>query len=102
MKSEKFKAFWEKAKKYVLNKYLIVLFVFLVIFLVDDERGIFSFIHRGSEIRHTEQLLKKTNADIIECENDMKTLQNTDSLERYAREHYYMHAPNEDVYLVEE
>jgi len=29
-------------------------------------------------------------------------LQSTDSLERYAREKYLMHAENEDVYLIDD
>jgi cell division protein FtsB len=33
---------------------------------------------------------------------EIQTLSNPDSLERYAREHYYMHTHNEDIYLVEE
>ena len=36
------------------------------------------------------------------AQQEIRTLSNPDSLERYAREHYYMHTPDEDIYLVEE
>ena len=36
------------------------------------------------------------------AQREILLLHNTDSLERYAREHYFMHTPNEDIYLVEE
>ena len=36
------------------------------------------------------------------AQREIQTLSQPDSLERYAREHYYMHTPNEDIYLVDE
>jgi cell division protein FtsB len=36
------------------------------------------------------------------AQREIQALHNTDSLERFAREHYYMHTPNEDIYLIDE
>ena len=53
------------------------------------------------EIRHLEEQRDSYREGIKRAEKGLQVLQNTDSLERYAREHYYMHAENEDVYLLE-
>lgn len=102
MNKESLLEFWNKCRKIKLNKYVIVLMFFLCIFMIDDEQSIWCFIRRYREIHRTEHMLKKTRTEDAQCEINLQTLQNTDSLERYAREHYYMHAPNEDVYLVTE
>jgi cell division protein FtsB len=36
------------------------------------------------------------------AQREIQALHQIDSLERYAREQYYMHTSNEDIYLVEE
>ena len=102
MDKEKRSLMWMQVRKYLFNKYVIVLAVFAVIFMVDRKQSIFAFISRGREIREIKQQIHKTQEENVACERDLRTLKNTDSLERYAREHYYMHAENEDVYIVNE
>ncbi|MBO7502486.1 MAG: septum formation initiator family protein [Paludibacteraceae bacterium] len=101
MEKEKRAFNWGQIRKYVFNKYVIVLAVFAVIFMV-GKQSIFAFISRGREIREIKHQIQKTQEENAVCERDLRTLKNTDSLERYAREHYYMHAENEDVYIVTE
>jgi cell division protein FtsB len=43
----------------------------------------------------------QTQQEIEQAESVIRVLDNVDSLERFAREQYRMHAPNEDVYIVE-
>lgn len=84
------------------GKYVITILVFLVVFLFIGDQSLVHFIRRGREIRHLEEqrdmYRRKTEAE----QRELQLLSNPDSLERYAREHYYMHTPDEDIYLVEE
>lgn len=84
------------------NKYIITLIVFGVIFLFIGEQSVIKGIRRAHQIHNAEKQLKSIRKEIQDCEQQAENLQNTDSLERFAREQYYMHAPNEDVYLIHE
>ena len=89
-------------KRLLLNKYVIVCLVFGFIFLFAGDQSVLNSIRRSRRIRHTEAQLEQTRQAIEECKREIRTIKNTDSLERYARERYYMHQTNEDVYLVDE
>jgi cell division protein FtsB len=89
-------------RKYVLNKYVLVLLVFGVVFVFVGEQSFIKGIQRRRQIRETERQLRATREDIRGMRHSIDLLRSTDSLERYAREHYYMHADGEDVYIVHE
>lgn len=89
-------------KRYLLNKYVIAILVFAIVLLFVGEQSILRDIQRGKQIHEVKEQLADTKQQIRECDATMRSLQSTDSLERFAREHYYMHTPDEDVYLVEE
>ena len=98
--------FWNRClsfcHRYLPNKYVLVILVFAVILLFVGEQSILRDVQRGKQIHEVKTQLSQTKQQIHECEATIRSLQSTDSLERFAREHYYMHTPNEDVYLVEE
>lgn len=54
----------------------------------------------GREIREKEKSLRDYHRKIAEAEQQLRVLENPDSLERYAREHYYMRENGEDVYII--
>lgn len=89
-------------RKYVLNKYVLVLLVFAVVFVFVGEQSFIKGVQRRRQIRETERQLRATREDIRGMRHSIDLLRSTDSLERYAREHYYMHADGEDVYIVPE
>ena len=89
-------------RKYVLNKYVLVLLVFGIVFVFVGEQSFIKGIQRRRQIRETERQLQAAREDIQGMRHSIELLRSTDSLERYAREHYYMHADGEDVYIVEE
>lgn len=89
-------------RKYVLNKYVITLIIFGLVMLFAGEQGLIRRAHRARQIRELEQRRDHYTREIEQAKQEIETLQNTDSLEKYAREHYLMHADNEDIYLVEE
>ena len=100
MKSIDWHSVWEKTRKYVLNKYVITVIVFALIFLFVGEQSVISSIRRGRKMRAVQKELRETNAAIETARRELDNLRNTDSLERFAREKYYMHAEGEDVFYV--
>jgi cell division protein FtsB len=97
-----FTEFWRDIKIAQWGKYVITLLVFLVVFLFIGEQSVLNFVRRGREIRHLEEQRDMYREETDKAQQEIRTLSNPDSLERYAREHYYMHTPDEDIYLVEE
>ena len=97
-----FTEFWTDSKIGKWGKYVITLLVFIVVFLFIGEQSIVNFVRRGREIRHLEEQRDMYRESTEKAMREIQTLNNPDSLERYAREHYYMHNSNEDIYLVEE
>ena len=92
---------WNRARKVLINKYAITLHVFALLFLFVGEQSLLNQISRKREIRKAEREIVRVQAETEEASNLLESLDNKDSLERFAREQYKMHKDNEDVYLVE-
>ena len=73
----------------------------MVVMVFFGDQSLINYVRRSREIHHLEEQRDSYREGIKRAEKGLQVLQNTDSLERYAREHYYMHAENEDVYLLE-
>ena len=81
---------------------MITLIAFLVVFLFIGDQSLIQFVRRGREIRHLEEQRDLYRSASDRAQREIQTLHQPDSLERYAREQYFMHTTNEDIYLVEE
>ena len=92
---------WEKVRKVLINKYAITLYVFAVILMFVGEQSWFNQIKRGIEIREVKREIEQVKEQTAKQEQVLRNLDNVDSLEKFAREEYHMHAEGEDVYLVE-
>ena len=88
------------ARKLLTNKYLIAILVFAVVYLLVGDQSAIKRLKRSRQIHQTEVQLRKARADTQHALHLMEVLQDTDSLEQFARERYGMHASNEDVYLI--
>lgn len=84
------------------GKYAITILVFAVVFLFIGEQSLIQFVRRGREIRHLEEQRDLYLEGAEKAQREMNALHQTDSLERYAREQYYMHKANEEIFLVDE
>lgn len=97
---------WSKigdwCKKYLLNKYSITLFVFFVVIMFVGDQSLLERMRRAHQIHLLERRLEQYHQGTKDAERELIMLQNPDSLEKYAREKYYMHTPDEDVYVVPE
>lgn len=94
-------SFWKKARKYLINKYAIAIYVFALMLLFMGDNSLIHYVKRAHKLRAVETQIAETKQKINNAQSVIQTLDNTDSLEHYAREQYRMHAPNEDVYIVE-
>lgn len=92
----------EKIKKWVLNKYVITILLFAVVMIFVGEQSYRVRLHKARQISELEEQRDTYQRAIEEARHDLQVLQTTDSLEKFAREKYLMHAENEDVYLVDE
>jgi len=97
-----FSEFWTAIKIRKWGKYILTLLIFAVVFLFIGDQSLIRFIRRGREIRHLEEQRDMYREGTDKAQREIQTLHHPDSLEQYAREHYFMHLPNEDIYLVEE
>ena len=66
------------------------------------DNSLVHYLKRVKKIRAIEEQLIVTKENTKKAQSVLQTLDNADSLERFAREQYRMHAPNEDVYIVED
>lgn len=94
--------YWSKIRKVLINKYAIALYVFAVLFVFFGDHSLIQYLKRAKKMRALEEQLEVTHWDIEQAKSVMRVLDDVDSLERFAREQYRMHAPNEDVYVIEE
>jgi cell division protein FtsB len=93
--------FWRKVRKVLINKYAITLYVFAVLFIFIGEQSLINQINRKREIRKTQMEIQQIKAETEEANNLLQSLDNKDSLERFAREQYKMHTDKETVYLID-
>lgn len=93
--------YWQKIRKVLINKYAITLMVFALLFMFFGDHSLIQYLKRAKKMRAIEAELVQTQQEIEQAEAVMRVLDDVDSLERFAREQYRMHAPNEDVYIME-
>lgn len=86
-------------KKYL--KYIITLLIFGVVFLFIGEQSVVRRISRARKISALREQRDFYQSEIDRARQLMGTLDCTDSLERFAREKYNMHAPGETIYMVQ-
>ena len=92
---------WQNVRKVLINKYAIAIYVFLLMLLFMGDNSLVHYMKRARKIRMVKEQIVDTQQEIREAQSVIQMLDNTDSLEHFAREEYRMHAPNEDVYIVE-
>ena len=97
-----FSKIWEYIQLKKWCKYIITLLVFGVIYIFVGDQSMVRFVQRGKEIRHLEEQRDAYLEETEKVRRELQSLSHPDSLERFAREQYYMHNANEDIYLVDE
>jgi cell division protein FtsB len=93
----KFSEFWDAIKIRKWGKYVVTLLLFLVVYLFIGDQSVIQFIRRGKEIRHLEEQRDMYREGATKAQREIQALHQPDSLERFAREQYFMHEANEEV-----
>lgn len=88
-------------KKYLHNKYFYTGLFFTVWMLFFDQESMLQQYRLSDVLSGLNNQKAYYEAEISQTEEAIKTLENDSvSLERYAREKYYMKKSNEDVYVI--
>ena len=83
------------------NIYLIILIIFLFWILFFDSNSILVNLKLQKEINQLIERKIELEKQISIDKKIISSLQNIDSLERYAREKLYMKKENEEIYIIE-
>ena len=90
-----------KLIKFITNRYVVILTVFIVWMVFFDENSY--LVHRefNKEIDKLETANEFYKSKIKEDKQTIENLQDSLALEKFAREQYLMKKENEDIYIIE-
>lgn len=92
-----------RAIKVIRNKYVVVTLFFLVWILFIDTGNLFVWLGDIKTVSLQEQQKEYYRKAIKETEEKLNELgSNKDSLEKFAREQYLFHEPDEEVFIITE
>lgn len=88
-------------KKYVLNKYILTVFLFLVWMIFFDSTSFLVINELNGNIKKSEHQLEYYKSE-YEKNNAfyMKLMNNKSEKEKFARENYFMKKPNEEIFII--
>lgn len=90
----------KKLIRFFKNKFVITSLVFIVWIVFFDQASIPRIIRQRTNNNKVRKEIKLIDQKTIETENQIKVFKtNKDSIEKYARENYYMKRDNEDIYI---
>ncbi|MDR1169716.1 MAG: septum formation initiator family protein [Prevotellaceae bacterium] len=87
--------------KYCKNKYIITIVIFAAWIIFIDEITVQEWIQQKNNNRKIMEEIELLNRQTIELEQRLKYKNNKDSIEKFARENYYMKRSNEVIYIYE-
>ncbi len=94
---------WNKILRVLKNKYFIVSIAFLVWLVFFDQNNIISQIKLSRKLKQLQQQKEYYQLEIRNNEGaTLELINDTDQLEKYAREKYLMKKDNEDLFIIEE
>lgn len=86
----------------LLDKYFIATLAFVLIVVFIDNNNAIKWVKNKYNIRQQERLIRQYIEDIEATDKKIKELtSDLDSLEKYAREHYYFLEKDEEVFIVD-
>jgi cell division protein DivIC len=84
------------------NIYFIILIVYIVWMVVFDANSWLIHSDLSDDIEALNSKIEFYNGEIENDKKEINTLNSTDGIEKYAREHYKMKKVNEVVYIIED
>ena len=83
------------------NKYVIILLLFLAWMVFFDTNSYFIHKELNDDINALEQTKDFYREEIDEDKRFIEKMKDSDEVEKYAREKYYLKRENEDIYIIE-
>jgi cell division protein DivIC len=87
--------------KIISNKYFLILLTFIVWMVFFDENSWLNHREFNKEIDKLNSEKEYYNSEIEKDKELIKKLDNTEELEKFAREEYKMKKENEEIYIIE-
>ncbi len=95
--------FYQSLPSWLKNKYFITSVIYLLWILFFNDYNLIFQWQKSKELADLKAKKTYFIKEIAQVNQDKKDLfSNTESLEKFAREKYYMKKDNEDIYLIEE
>lgn len=83
------------------NMYVLVLTAFVVWMVFFDTNSLLIHWELRKEIKKLEKQQEFLKEEIAKDKKIIEKLSDTEELEKFAREHYYLKKKNEEIYLIE-
>ena len=87
--------------KYLKNKYVWVLLFFTTWMIFLDNYSYFDHRFLNKQIEELEDNKQYYQDEIKKDQKKIEDLKNSEQIEKYAREKYYMKKDSEDIYIIE-
>ena len=87
--------------KFLSNKYVLVLCFFFTWMIFLDNYSYFDHRILDQQIEDLEDNATYYKEEIKKDQQNIKQLKNSEQIEKYAREKYYMKKDSEDIYIIE-
>lgn len=86
--------------KWLTNKYVLIALIFAIWMLAFDSNNYFIHQELNEEINTLEGTTENYEEDIKSDREQLEQLRDTNTLEKYGREAYYLKKENEDIYII--
>ena len=97
------KSYFKKAPVWLKNRYSVTVICILVYLIFFETKPLFSIINWRIDLIQLKKEQRFYKHEIERVENELKDLRgNPESLEKFAREKYFMKKPNEEIFLIVE
>jgi len=83
------------------NKYMLILILFLVWMFYFDTNSYFIHKELNDDVNALEETKEFYNEEIKKDKAFIEMMKDSDEVEKYAREKYYLKKQNEDIYIIE-
>jgi cell division protein DivIC len=87
--------------RFISNKYVLILLFFLVWMTFFDTNSYFIHKELNDDIKSLEKNKLHYQQEIEKDKAFIKKMEDTNEVEKYAREKYYLKKENEDIYIIQ-
>jgi hypothetical protein len=99
----KLKSLYDRLPRFLRNKYALTTLAFLAWMLFFDAHGIVQRLRGIRELREAKAQVQYYKKQIAQTQKDLNMLfSSPESMERFARERFYLKKDNEEIFLIEE